>query len=102
MGSGFHGEHRRFLGDRAGDDNKRQVVPPFFQQGQCGHRVEVRNAVVGDHHVPLLSSKSAIHRSGRVHAFVPRVVAATSQFMQQQLGVVFGVFDDQDAKGLHD
>ena len=44
-------------------------------------------------------AQSAIHRSGRLHAFVHRVVAAPAQFMQQELGVVFGVFDDQDAKG---
>ena len=78
MGSGFHGGHRRFLGDGAGDDNERQVVSLLFQQRQCGRRVEVRDAIVTDHHVPLLSSKRAGHRGGRLHALVHGVVAGTS------------------------
>ena len=96
----LHRGHRDFLADGAGHDDEGQVESFLIQQLQRGQGIELRHGEIGHDQVPGLLVESGAHGGGSIDPFKRRLISSAPQLMQQQLRVLFGVLDDQDAEGL--
>jgi hypothetical protein len=102
VGAGLQCGHGSIFADLPGHDDERNVAFALLSDPQSRKAVEMRQRVVADDDIPLLAVEGARQSFGRVHPRPLRVMTTLSQLAQHQAGVVFTVFDDQNAKwGRH-
>jgi hypothetical protein len=98
--SALQGGDRRLFTDGARDDDHGDLEVRFFDDRQRVERGEHRHRVVGDDHIPRLLVERRPKEIGRIDALRDQVIAGAAQLSREQLRVVIGVFDHQDAQLL--
>ena len=93
--------HRRdgdFLADLSGDDDHRQIEPAAADDLQRRERAELRHDVVAGDDVPIAVTQGGGQRRGGVDASMERLVAAATQLVHEQFGIVLAVLDEEDVE----
>jgi len=93
-----HGLHGGLLADRARDDDEGRVDAAGLQQRERFGSAEARQVVIGDHEVPRTARERRLELGRGLDALGRRLVAGAPQLAQQQLRVVRGVLDEEQAQ----
>jgi hypothetical protein len=59
---------------------------------------EMGQGVVGDNQIPGLASQGGFHGLSRFHSLAGYLVTGPTQMAKKQLGIIFKVFNEQDAQ----
>ncbi len=98
--AGFHGGHGLLVHDSGGDHQEREVHVALLHHVQGFGEREARHGIVRYDHVPLGVIERGSEAGSGIHALVKRRKAAAPQLHHQQVGIFFGVLDDQNSQGF--
>ncbi len=93
---GPHDRHGGGFSDRAGHEEERNVSATLPQVGQGTEAAVLREGIIGDDDVPRARRQRAQEGSTRFDALCPQAISIGFEFMDHELRVVVGIFDEQD------
>jgi len=96
LGPRFHGFGRQRFVDASRHEKERNIKTIFFDEIERLEAAEMRKILVGDDDVPMLFGERNFHVGTARHPLENGVVAAPPQSVQQELGIVFRIFDDEE------
>ena len=99
VGPGPHRLDRRLLADGPRDDDEGEIHSPLLHDLQGRQAAEAGHPVVGDDGVPAAPGQGLAHPLGGVDPLVLQGQARGAQLLGDQLGVVGGIVDDEEADG---
>ena len=78
-----------------GHEDERHIGVARLDHLQRAASAEARHGEVDQHEIPAAVGERLFERLRGVDALMDRLVAATLQLMQEQCGVIDGIFDDE-------
>ena len=96
--AGLDRRHRRVVADRARDEDERHVGIALAQQFERRGPAEARHRIVGDREIPTLFLEGRHQGGAGLDPFGDDVVAGKRQRAHHERGVVFRVFDEEQAE----
>ena len=100
-GARLHRVDSSLFFDRPRDDDTGQIRGTDGENLQDLHCRQCGQREIADHEIPLPRAQRFTQRFGSVDAEMRHIVGAAGELAQHQGGIVFNIFDNQDAKRSH-